>query len=90
MFLAIVFIILGLFMLLSAMGIVVGNFWGFFWAFFFLAIGIRMMMKRGMCPVCGWHHWEGKMHGKMHEKMYKHCGCGDEHEHHEGEDEKAQ
>ncbi|MGD0576814.1 MAG: DUF5668 domain-containing protein [Candidatus Staskawiczbacteria bacterium] len=64
MFLAIVFIILGLFLLLNAMGIIVSaNFWGFFWAILFLAIGIRLLVKRGRCPMCGW--------GKMH----KHCNC---------------
>ena len=73
MFLAIVFIILGLFLLLNAMGIIVGaNFWGFFWAVVFLAVGIRLLMKRGNCPMCDWH-------GKMH----KHCNCDHDHTGHD-------
>jgi len=72
MFLAIIFIILGLLLLLNAMGIVLGNFWGFFWAIIFLAIGISMLMKRGRCPMCSTYMWGNRMHRRMHE------GCGDE------------
>ena len=80
MFLAIIFIILGLFLLLNALGIIVGNFWGFFWAVFFLAIGFRMMMKKGRCPMCEGMWWKEEMHDKIHEKMHDHCGCGHDHE----------
>lgn len=86
MFLAIIFIVLGLFLLLNALGIVVGgNFWGLFWAIVFLAIGIKMLMRRGKCPICGWGMWQGRIHEKIHEKMHKHC-CdhdreGEEHNH---------
>ncbi|MCX6721506.1 MAG: DUF5668 domain-containing protein [Candidatus Staskawiczbacteria bacterium] len=55
MFLAIVFIVIGILMLLNAMGIIVGNFWSFFWAILFLALGIKMIIKKD-CPMCGWHH----------------------------------
>ena len=72
MFFAIILIILGLFLLLNAMGIIVGNFWGFFWAIVFILIGLRMMMKRGNGPMCGWREF----HGKMHE----HCECDHEHD----------
>jgi len=74
MFLAIVFILLGLFLLLNAMGIIVGNFWGFFWAIVFLAVGIKMLFGRGKCPMCGWGMWQGN----IHEKMHGHC-CDKEH-----------
>lgn len=66
MFIAIVFIALGLFLLLNALGIIVGNFWGFFWAFVFIVIGLRMIMKKGKCPMCGWRGFEEKMHNKIH------------------------
>ena len=75
MFLAIIFIILGLLLLLNAMGIVLGNFWGFFWAIVLLALGIKMLVKRGRCPMCSGCAWTGKMHQKMHEKMHGECGC---------------
>jgi hypothetical protein len=75
MFLAIVFIVLGLFLLLNAMGIIVGNFWGFFWAVVFLAIGTKMLMRQGRCPICAGYMWSGKFHEKMHE----HCNCGHDH-----------
>ena len=74
MFLAIVFIVLGIFLLLNAMNIILSaNFWTFFWAVVFIALGIKMMMKKG-CPMCGWHHMQGKMNG--------HCCDHD----HDGED----
>jgi hypothetical protein len=87
MFLAIVFIVLGLFLLLNALGIIVGaNVWGLFWAVLFLAIGFKMLMKRGKCPICGMHYWESKMHGKIHDRMHEHC-CGHDHEHSENEED---
>lgn len=79
MFLAVVFIILGLVLLLNALGIIVaGNFWGLFWAIVFLAIGLRLLARRGKCPICGWGMWQGRMHEKIHEKMEGHC-CGHNH-----------
>jgi hypothetical protein len=72
MFLAIVFIVLGVFLLLNAMGIIVGgSFWGLFWAIVFLAIGFRLLAKRGKCPICGFGVWQGR----IHEKMHQHCDC---------------
>ena len=76
MFLAIVFIAIGVAILLNAMGLMTIN----FWAIFFIAIGIKMLIKRGKCPMCGWHHWEGKMHNKIHDRMHDHCCEGHEHE----------
>ena len=68
-------------MLLNALGVIVGNFWGFFWAIVFLAIGIKMLVSRGKCPMCGWGMCHGGiMHSKMHEKMHGNCECGHEHE----------
>ena len=82
MFFAIVFLVLGLFLLLNALGIIVGNFWGFFWAVVFLAIGFRLLSKKGKCPMCGWHYWEEK----MNMKSQGHC-CGHDHDHDaDGED----
>jgi hypothetical protein len=63
MFLAIVFIVLGLFLLLNAMGIIVSaNFWGFFWAVVFLAIGIKLLVKKDKCLMCGLGHNCGHDH----------------------------
>ena len=58
------------------MGIIAGSLWGFFWAILFLAIGLRLLMKNGKCPMCGWGAWQGKMHGKIHEKMPDSSCCG--------------
>lgn len=77
MFFAIVLIAVGLAILLNTLGIVSGTFWGFFWAIFFLAIGFKMMMKNGKCPMCGWGMWKGKMHNNIHDKMQGDC-CDDE------------
>ena len=83
MFLAIVFIILGLFLLLNAMGIIAGNFWGWFWAIIFLAIGIRMLIGRGKCPMCSSQWCAGRIHEKMHDDCE--CECGHDHGGHEQE-----
>ena len=74
MFLAIVFIILGLLVLLNTMGIVVGNFWGFFWAILLLAIGIKLLVKRGRCPICMGQVWSEMMHDRMHD-CDEDCDC---------------
>lgn len=78
MFIAIVFIALGAFILLSTFGILTADFWGLFWGVVFLALGVKMLLKRGHCPMCGWHGWKTKMHGKMHG-----CCQHEEHEEHE-------
>ncbi len=75
MFFAIIIIAVGVALLLNTMGIVTGSFWGYFWAIFFIAVGLRMMMKRGGCPMCGWG-----MHGKMHQKMHGNCDCDCDHD----------
>jgi len=85
MFLAIVFIVLGVFLLLNALGIIIGgNFWGLFWAIVFLAIGFRLLARRGKCPICGWRVpsgcWQGRIHEKIHEKMHERCNCGRDNE----------
>lgn len=69
MFLAIVFIVLGLFLLLDVLGIfVVTNFWGLFWAIVLLTVGIKMLTSKGECPICVGHIWGGKFHERMHDK----------------------
>jgi hypothetical protein len=89
MFLAIVFIALGLFLLLDAVGLIAGvQFWGLFWAVVFLGMGIKLLAKKNSCPMCGMHNWEGKMHSKINEKMHGHC-C-DHHGHNHDHDEDGQ
>ena len=85
MFLAIIFIVLGVFLLLNAIGIVINaNFWGFFWAIIFLAIGIKMLMRRGKCPMCEGYWWSEKAHGKMHDHN---CNCDEDNDDEEEEEE---
>jgi hypothetical protein len=94
MFLAILFIVLGLFALLNALGIIVGaNFWSLIWAVVLLAIGFRLLRRRGKCPICGWNHFEAKMHQKFNQKTHGDC-CGNcDHDHdehnHENHEEAA-
>ena len=85
MFLAIVIILLGVFLLLNAMGIIVGNFWGYFWAIVLIAVGVSMLIKRGKCPMCGCMMCKGMMHGKMSGHMDGKC-CGHNHEKDIGEE----
>jgi hypothetical protein len=87
MFFGVIFIAMGVAILLNALGILNGTFWGFFWGIFFVAVGAKMMMKKGMCPVCGWYGFGGKMHDKIHNKMHGQC-C--DHDHHEEEIEPEQ
>ncbi|MFH1789810.1 MAG: DUF5668 domain-containing protein [bacterium] len=61
MFFAIVLIVIGLFLLLNALGILSGSFWGFFWAVIFLALGFKLLIKRGCCPMCDWGNWKKRM-----------------------------
>lgn len=82
MFLATLFIVLGVILLLNALGILVStNFWTLFWAIVLLVVGLKMLKKKGKCPMCGWGVW----HTKFHEKMCGGC-CGQEHNNkdHEG------
>lgn len=67
MFFGIIFFVIGLAILLNALGILVGNFWSIFWGVVFIAIGIKMMKKRGICPMCRMGAFSQKMHGKFHE-----------------------
>lgn len=72
--LALVFIVIGLFLLLNAMGIIIAsNFWTLLWAIIFLSIGIRLIIKKGKCPICGWHNWKGK----MPDNCECDCNCGE-------------
>lgn len=63
MFIAIIFIAIGVALLLNAMGIMTGSFWGFFWAIFFLAVGLKMLASKKGCFMCGLGNWKGKIHG---------------------------
>jgi hypothetical protein len=82
MFLAIIFLVLGFFLLLNAFGIVTGHFWILFWAVVLLAIGIRLLTKKRGCPMCEGMYWSGKLHDHVHGH---HCECEDEHDHGAGE-----
>ena len=89
MFFGILIIAIGVAILFNALGLFSGAFWGIFWGVLFIVLGIKLMVRKGMCPVCGWHGFEGKMHNKIHEKMSKEC-CGGHHDHEEGEEHNHQ
>ena len=83
MFIGVLFIAIGLALLFNALGLFNGAFWGIFWAIFFIAVGFRMMIKKGKCPMCGWGIWHDPrgipMHDKIHERMHEHC-CDHNHD----------
>ena len=84
MLIAIIFIILGLLLILKAFGIAVGiGAWSLIGGVILLAIGIKMMKKRGACPLCTGVWYGGKMHQKFHEKMHGNCSeeCECDHDH---------
>lgn len=66
MFFGIIIFVIGLAILLNAVGVLTGNFWGIFWGIVFIAIGIKMMKKQGVCPMCHMGKFGQKMHGKFH------------------------
>jgi predicted membrane protein len=71
MFLAIVFIVIGIFLLLNAMGIIVSaNFWTLLWAIIFIALGLKMLARKNACPLCHWGVWKSKI---------ENCDCGHHH-----------
>ncbi|MBU2539767.1 hypothetical protein KJ786_01225 [Patescibacteria group bacterium] len=61
-----IILVIGIALLLQAMGILTGSVWSFFWAILFIVIGLKMTMGRGRC-ICDWFS-----HGGM---MHKHKGC---------------
>lgn len=79
MYFAIILIAIGFVILLNTLGLLTGSFWGFLFAAFFIVMGIKVMIRKGKCPMCKLHNFEGKMHNKMHDKMNDGC-CGHNHE----------
>ena len=71
MFCAIIFIAIGLALLLNAMGLLSGSFWGVFWGILFLAVGIRMLLKNKY-KMAEWDEWQGV----IRERVNGHC-CQD-------------
>ena len=84
MFLPNLFIVLGAILLLNAFGVLVStNFWTLFWAIILLAVGLRMLKKKGKCPMCGWGVWGTKFHEKIHGGCCGHNHDNHDHENHE-------
>ena len=71
MFVAIIFIAIGVAILLNAIGLLTGSFWGVFWGIIFLAIGIRMI-RRERCIVGDWKIWKSKIKEGLHGEN---CDC---------------
>jgi len=67
MFIAIIFIAIGVAMLLNTLGIISGGFWGFFWSILFIVVGIKMLGVKA-CPICGWRLWKNNTDNCR-------CGC---------------
>lgn len=67
MFFGIIILVIGVAILLNGLGVIVSsNFWAILWGIIFIAIGLKMMMKRGFCPMCRMGTFGHKMHGKFH------------------------
>lgn len=56
MILGIIILVMGIVLILQALGLVMGNFWGIFWGVLFLVIGLKMMSKKKQCLHCDWFH----------------------------------
>ncbi len=51
------FVVLGIFLLLKAMGIIVASFWGYFWGIALVVLGFSMINKKGdRCCLGFWNH----------------------------------
>jgi len=77
MFLAIIFIAIGLAILLSTLGITSGSFLGFFWSIIFIVVGLKMIANKKSCPICGWH---GAITGRADDSCECECDCGHTHQ----------
>ena len=75
MFIAIIFIAIGLALLLNSLGIISGSFWGFFWSILFLAVGAKLLTKKNVPPCCDWNLWESKSR-KCDDNCEDECECG--------------
>ena len=79
-FIAIIFIILGIVVLLNAFGIAINvHVWGIIGGIILLAIGLKLLIKPRWCPMCS-GHW------KMHSKIHGQCQCAHKHEPEETQD----
>jgi len=72
MFIAIVFIAIGLALLLSSLNIITGSFWGFFWAIILIAFGVKMLNHKKACPFCKWEMWKETCDHHRHHHDHKH------------------
>lgn len=66
MFLGIAILAIGVFLLLREFGILSGSFWSIFWALIFIAIGLKLILKRKGYECCGWNWFGSLYHPKMH------------------------
>jgi len=66
MLFAILFIAVGIIILLNTFGLINGTFWGLLWSLLFIAIGLKMILKKGDCPMCSLG---------CHQKMHAGCDC---------------
>ena len=78
MFFSIIFIAIGVALLLNAVGLLSGSFWGVFWGVVFLVIGIRMLLK-DKYPICEFGSWQERFQGRM-AGMHSGACCQDKEE----------
>ncbi|MFA6252921.1 MAG: DUF5668 domain-containing protein [Patescibacteria group bacterium] len=52
------FVVLGIFLLLKAMGIIMASFWGYFWGIALVVLGFSMINKKS--DRCCWGFWNHK------------------------------
>lgn len=62
---AIFIIAIGIFALLSNLGIIGAHVWGIIWPILLILVGLKMILKKK--GILHGHEWCGKMHCKCHE-----------------------
>lgn len=73
MFLASLFITIGIFYLLKAMGIITEDIWSFIWPSVLIVLGLTMILKRKTkrpfwWDVNDWHEFGQHMQGRFHKE----------------------
>ena len=66
MFLGVVLVVIGIVLILKALGLVTGGMWTIFWGILFLIIGAKIISKKQQhcfhCDWLGYHHKHAEEH----------------------------
>ena len=70
MIIGIIILVMGLLLILQAMGFISGNFWMLFWGILLLVLGLKMVSKKRRCWHCEWMGYHNNNH--QHEEEHEH------------------